>query len=157
MNDRHLIRRLRELHPDLDTTNFDVLDFVAAFGSPLEALMYSRLFWPEFIEIEGMIFLKESMEYEDDRQRLADALERYGGNRTQTEQSFNLVEVPSTLFTRHKGDTTEVEDQWLAQRLVQMWLAGLRHSYPDRDLVVKVLDPEDTGDEVGVIFYQHRP
>ena len=104
-----------------------------------------------------MIFLKESMEYEDDRQRLADALERYGGNRTQTEQSFNLVEVPSTLFTRHKGDTTEVEDQWLAQRLVQMWLAGLRHSYPDRDLVVKVLDPEDTGGEVGVIFYQHRP
>ncbi len=73
--------------------------------------MYSRLFWPEFVEIEGMIFLKESMEDEADRQRLADTLERYGGDRTQTEQSFNLVEVPSMLFTTCKGETTEDEDR----------------------------------------------
>ena len=121
MEDHHLVRRLQQLLPDSDTANFDVLDFVAAFGSPLEALMYSRLFWPEFVEIDGMIFLKESIEYEDDRQRLARALEYYGGDRTQTEQSFNLVEVPSMLFTTRKGETAEEEDRWLAQRLAEMW------------------------------------
>ena len=68
-----------------------------------------------------MIFLKESIEYEDDRQRLARALEYYGGDRTQTEQSFNLVEVPSMLFTTRKGETAEEEDRWLAQRLAEMW------------------------------------
>ena len=78
MEDDYLLKRLRQLHRDLDTTNFDVLDFVAAFGSPLEALMYPRLFWPEFVEVAGMVFLKESMEDEEDRQRLADALKRYG-------------------------------------------------------------------------------
>ncbi len=157
MEDDHLLKRLRQLHRDPDTTNFDVLDFVAAFGSPLEALMYSRLFWPEFVEVAGMIFLKGSVEDEEDRRRLADALKRYGGDRARTEQAFNLVEVPSLLFTTRKGETTEDEDRWLAQRLAVMWRACLRHGYPDRDFVVEVLDPEETGGEVGVIFYQRRP
>lgn len=100
-----------------------------------------------------MIFLKESMEYEDDRQRLADALARYGNDRTQTEQSFNLVEVPSMLFTTRAGETTEEEDLWLAQRLAEMWRARLFHRYPDRAFTVEVLDPEVTGGDVGVIFY----
>ena len=96
-----------------------MLDFVAAFGSPLQALMYSRLFWPEFVKIGGMVFLKESMEYEDDRRRLADALEHYEGDLTRTEQSFNLLEVPSGLFTRYEAldETTEVEDLCGYQRL----------------------------------------
>jgi hypothetical protein len=137
-----------------------MLDFVAAFGSPLQALMYSRLFWPEFVEIDGMVFLKESMEYDDDRRRLAEALEYYGGDLTQTEQSFNLVEVPSSLFTDYEAlnETTEEEDLWLAQRLAQMWRACLSNRYPGREFILEVLQ-EDTGggDAVSVIFYQHRP
>ena len=163
MDDDRLMNRLRQIYTDLDTTNFDMLDFVAAFGSPLQALMYSRLFWPEFVELEGMVFLKESMEYEDDRRRLAEALEHYGGDLTRTEQSFNLLEVPSMLFTSYEArqQTTEEEDLWLAQRLAQMWHACLSHRYPGREFVVEVLEEaeEDTGfgDAVGVIFYQHRP
>jgi hypothetical protein len=161
MEDDRLLNSLRRIYTDLDTQNFDVLDFVAAFGSPLQALMYSRLFWPEFVEIDGMVFLKESMEYEDDRRRLAEALEHYGGNLTRTEQSFNLLEVPSSLFTRYEAldeTTEEEEDLWLAQRLAQMWRACLSHRYPGREFVVEVLE-EDTGggDPVSVIFYQHRP
>ena len=103
-----------------------MLDFVAAFGSPLQALMYSGLFWPELVEIGGMVFLKESLEYEDDRRRLAEALAHYGGDLTQTEQAFNLVEVPSGLFTGYEArkQTTEEEDLWLAQRLAQVWYAS---------------------------------
>jgi|SRR5215208_3307734 len=160
MEDEQLLKRLRQLYTDLDTTNFDVLDFVAAFGSPLQALLYSRLFWPEFVEIDGMVFLKESMEEEDDRRRLAEALEHYGGDLTRTEQAFNLVEVPSMLFTGYEAlnETTEEENLWLAQRLAEIWRACLIHRYPGRDFVVEVLE-EDTGggDPVGVIFYQRRP
>ena len=39
-----------------DTTNFGVSDFLAAFGSPVDALLYLRLFWPEFVCFEGMVF-----------------------------------------------------------------------------------------------------
>src|SRR5215210_131066 len=103
MEDEQLLNRLRQTYTDLDTENFDVLDFVAAFGSPLQALMYSGLSWPELVEIGGMVFLKESLEYEDDRRRLAEALAHYGGDLTQTEQAFNLVEVPSGLFTGYEA------------------------------------------------------
>jgi len=160
MEDAQLLNRLRQSYTDLDTENFDVLDFVAAFGSPLQALMYSGLFWSELVEIGGMVFLKESLEYEDDRRRLGEALEHYGGDLTQTEQAFNLVEVPSGLFTGYEArvETTEEEDLWLAQRLAQMWHACLSHRYPGRGFVVEVQE-EDTGggDPVSVIFYQHRP
>ena len=159
MEDDYLLKRLHQLYPDPDTTNFDVLDFVAAFGSPLEALMYSRLFWPEFVEIEGMVFLRETMEDEDDHERLADAFKRYGDDRTQTEKAFNLVEVPALLFSSYEAyrQTTEEEALWLARRLAEMWRACLHQKFPGRNFVVEVLE-EDTGlDTVGVIFYQRRP
>jgi hypothetical protein len=51
-----LIQHLKKFRAEADTSNFDVLDFVSAFGNPLEALAYSYLFWPDFIEFEGMGF-----------------------------------------------------------------------------------------------------
>jgi hypothetical protein len=36
----------------------NTLDFISQHGSVLDALMYSRLLWPEFVEIDDMIFLK---------------------------------------------------------------------------------------------------
>jgi hypothetical protein len=55
MLEQDLIKRLSTLYAEEDTTNFNVLDYVYVFGSPLQALMYSKLFWPEFIEIEDMV------------------------------------------------------------------------------------------------------
>jgi hypothetical protein len=156
MQEEELIKDLRELHtePDLDTSDFEVRDFVYAFGSPLDALMYSRLFWPEFVEINEMVFLKGTIEDEDDRRRLAEAFEQNRRDRSETEQAFNLVEVPSDLFGKRMGDTTEEEDHWLAERLAEMWRSRLQLIYPNRQFVVEVLNPENTGGEVGVIFYQ---
>jgi len=57
MLEQDLIKRLSTLYAEKDTTNFNALDYVYAVGSPLQALMYSKLFWPEFIEIEDMVFL----------------------------------------------------------------------------------------------------
>ena len=44
MSDKLLIDHLKEFHAKADTNNFNVLDFVSAFGNPLEALAYSYLF-----------------------------------------------------------------------------------------------------------------
>jgi hypothetical protein len=99
------------------------------------------------------------MEYEDDRRSLAEALERYGGDLTQTERACNLVEVPSMLFNNYEAlrQTTEEEDLWLAQRLAQMWRSCLAYRYPGRTFVVEVLEEDTFGDAVSVIFYQRRP
>lgn len=156
MRDDELLGKLREIYsaPDIDPSSFDVRDMIYAFGSPLTAIMYSRLFWPEFVEIDGMVFMEGTIEDEGDRRQLTLAFERCGKDRSLTERSFNLVEVPAHLFGRNAGETTEAEDFWFAQRLRDMWDARLKTLYPERRFVVEVLTPETTGGEVGIIFYQ---
>ncbi|HDH04697.1 MAG TPA: hypothetical protein ENH01_03150 [Nitrospirae bacterium] len=153
MNDEHLIDRLKEKYKDHDTTNFNVFDFLHAFGSGFEALFYSMLFWPEFIEIDDMIFLKGTIENDEDRQRLTDTFEKYGKDRFATEKDFNCIEI-SYLFGPRTAESTEEEDLWLAERLVEMWRCRLQVLYPKRNFVVNVLDPRETNNEVAILFFQ---
>src|SRR5262245_45846946 len=126
MLEQDLIKRLSSLYTEQDTINFNVLDYVYAFGSPLQALMYSKLFWPEFIEIEDMVFLKDRMENGDDRSAVLKVLEQHEGNRRKTERAFNLFEIPPDIFGKKMGETTEEEDRYLAEILVEMWQCRLR-------------------------------
>jgi hypothetical protein len=154
MLEQDLIKRLSSLYTEQDTTNFNVLDYVYAFGSPLQALMYSKLFWPEFIEIEDMVFLKDRMEDEDDRRAVLKVLEQHEGNRSKTEQAFNLFEIPQDMFGKKMGETTEEEDRDLAEILVEMWQCRLRMLFPNRSFKVMLLTAEETGGEIGILFYQ---
>src|SRR5262245_41627376 len=103
MLEQDLIKRLSTSYTEEDTTNFNVLDYVYAVGSPLQALMYSKLFWPEFIEIEDMVFLKDRIEDEDDRRAVLKVLEQHEGNQRKTEQAFNLFEIPPDIFGKNMG------------------------------------------------------
>ena len=154
MLEQDLIKRLSSLYIEQDTTNFNVLDYVYAFGSPLQALMYSKLFWPEFIEIEDMVFLKDRMEDEDDRRAVLKVLEQHEGNRSKTEQAFNLFEIPQDMFGKKMGETTEEEDRYLAEILVEMWQCRLQMLFPNRSFKVMLLTAEETGGEIGILFYQ---
>jgi len=158
VQDEEVLRRLREAYRDLGIENesFDFRDMIHAVGSPLDALMYSTLFWPQFVEIDGMIFLEGTIEDEEDRQRLEEVFAKYDEDVARTEQDFNLVEVPSDLFGRRAGNTTEEEDRRLAERLAEMWRARLDLLYPGREFVVQVLEPEETGGEVGIVFFQGK-
>ena len=151
-----LLKKLREVYTalDVDTSGFGLRDMTYAFGSPVDALMYSGLFWPAFVEIEGMVFLKGTIEDDEDRQRLKEVFEQHNRDVARTEEDFNLVEVPSDLFGRRAAETTEEEDGWLAERLAEMWHARLSLLYPGREFVVRVLTPEETGGEVGIVFFQ---
>jgi hypothetical protein len=154
MLEQDLIKRLSTLYAEKDTTNFNVLDYVYAVGSPLQALMYSKLFWPEFIEIEDMVFLKDRMENEDDRCAVLKVLEQHEGNRRKTERAFNLFEFPPDIFGKKMGETTEEEDRYLAEILVEMWQCRLRMLFPNRSFKVVLLTAEETGGEIGILFYQ---
>src|ERR1700722_17834197 len=98
MCEKVLIDHLKEFHAKADTSNFKVLDFVSAFGSPLEALAYSYLFWPDFVEFEGMIFLKALIEDEEDRSQIRRALAKFP-TRKEVEQSFNQFVIPDSFFS----------------------------------------------------------
>jgi hypothetical protein len=155
-NDALFIGELRSKYAASDTANFCVSDFLAAFGSPLDTVMYLRLLWPEFIRFEGMVFREETLEDDEDRRRVYDTLTRYSGDRTKTEQSFNLVEIPSGIFTSKAFESSDDVDEFLAEKLVELWSYRLAATFPEEHFVVKTLPAEETGGETGVIFYVRR-
>lgn len=154
--DAKLLERLKHKHSDLDATQFSVLDFLGPIGSPLHALMYARLFWPDFVELDGMVFRQEVMaddlDYANARRMLSDV----GGDREQLEKILNLTEIPSAIFSKAVLESTDEEDRMLAKYLCEMWSARLAQVFPDRSFLVELVEPEDTGGEIGVVFFQPR-
>jgi hypothetical protein len=156
MQEKEIIDHLSTFYAEHDVTGFNVFDFIYVFGSPLQAIMYLKLFWPEFVEIKDMIFLKDRVEDKEDKSAILEAFARHKGDRLKTEQAFNLVEIPSDIFGKFMGETTEEEDFYIALTLVKMWRCRLQTLYPKRRFKVILIKPEDTGGEVGILFYQER-
>lgn len=44
----------------------------------------------------------------------------------------------------------------LTERLAEMWRYRLQMIYPGCKFIVQILSAEDTGDEIGIIFYTER-
>ena len=155
MTNRDLLSVFQKKYKGLDSTGFNYFDFLHAQGSPFNALFYSPLFWPEFVEIDGMVFLQSSVEDIEDRKRLKEALHRHKGDKTKTEKAFNLIEIPS-LFGKNISETTDEEDAFLADRLTEMWRCRLAVVFPNREFLVKTLSPKETGGEIAVMFHTIR-
>jgi len=154
MNRDILFSRLRGQFPG-DNTGFNPFDLIHKFGSPLIALLYSELFWPEFVELEGMVFLASDVEDEADRARIRDVLTRCAGDKQKVEMSFNCIEVPS-LFGPRAEESSDSEDRLLAERIAASWRARLSEQFPDRSFCVTIVEPNSSTDEIAVLFYDTR-
>ena len=152
MENSLLIEHLKEFYSKEDTRNFNVLNFVGAYGSPLLALAYAKLFWADFVEFKEMIFLADNLS-EDAKEKIEELLDNNYKNK-EIEKSFNLIEVPSGIFGKNAGDTYDEEDYQLAEILKQIWACKLEIDFPTKEFQIEVLSPEDTGGEVGIAFFQ---
>ena len=154
MTEQEVIADIRSHYSDDDKGDFDVPDLIWRNGSAIEAIMYSTLFWPEVTETLGFVLLKDRIDTEEAKTRLSKAISKTM-DLSEVEESFNLVEIPSDLFSRLE-DTTDEQVEHLAGCLVEMWRTKLQVAYPSRELVVRVLSPDETGGEVGITFCQKR-
>lgn len=151
--DERILQRAREVWRE-PFTGFTIYDLLHAKGSPLDALLYAKLFWPAFRQIAGMTFLPFAIEDEADEKRIHAALDEYG-DRTRVEEEFNRVEVAS-LFGRRRGETTASDDDLLAEYLVATWAAKLRLDYPAKQFRLQITTGID-GTDVEVTMYEQRP
>lgn len=145
--------RFGRLFPGRNLEGFSALDVIHAEGSPLQALLYAGLFWPDFVEIDGMVFLSDMVSTAEALGRVKASLASSGQNRAAVEAAFNVIEVP-TLFGRHIGDTTDDEDRELCGLLAVVWRYRLLQLFPERTFVVQVLSCAETGGEIGLQFSQ---
>jgi hypothetical protein len=134
-------RQYRVKYDGADPVGFTALDFVGALGSVGNALLYSRLFWPEFIDIDGMVFLKDCVDDlggpEGIRKMRSDL-----GRGQSLEKSINNFDV-NLGFPNHPEENAEGDDLLLANQLAKLWSLRLRQQYPHRSFQVEV--NEDNG------------
>lgn len=154
MEATELLMRLRERFSGQDTTGFNITDFLHRFGSPLDALWYGSLIWPELVEFREMVFLKDAVEDSNDRDRIEQALEHFQHDRMQVERSFNLTELPE-LFGAHSADLDGSGYDALRDMLLVTWRARLREVFPDREFVVAALT-EDQVPGCALTFFERR-
>jgi hypothetical protein len=129
-----------------------VRDILVQCGHATDALLYYTLFFPEFIEIDGSILLKENID--DVTQRFQVAKLKSKLSLAGLEASFNLVEV-AYLF-RSDNDLDESVEIKLCHLLKESWSLKLRYEYPHRVFSVSVVSPEDSGSVYCVQFFEVR-
>ncbi len=128
-------------------------DYLYAAGNPRDALLYFRLFNPEFVEFDECVFFKELMVTEDDRRKyLQEKNNSYWGSPNVLIDLYNRVEL---LHVFSSGiELEEGEEDVLADALMEAWSASLHYQFPQRRFEVYKIDEPD--EELIVGFREER-
>ena len=137
-----------------DCANWDREDFLRNLGKMRDAFLYSIVFAPTFIEVEGVVFLAElgarprkgvGTLAPDIRAAKIEGREALAGLLS----GYNWIEVPH-LFADNTG--TDEADLLLAHIIADAWRARLAGLYPARSFEVRIVPANETGGSVGVGF-----
>lgn len=153
MESQEFLQRLTDVHSDADTSNFNILDFLGPFGSPFQAILYSHLFWPNFVEFEGMIFMQDLIETEEDRNNIRRYFLKAQSTR-EVEKSFNQFPIPSSFFNINSFSTTDQENLYLAHKLAEIWDFRLKQLFPEKQFEIVVMTAEETDDQPTISICQ---
>jgi hypothetical protein len=140
-------RILHASFPEVDS--LDPVSYVSELGDPVQALLYSRLFWPKLVEFRGAVFVAlwgDDYEYIDHRMHSPAAGKDWPPmSWADAVDSFNAFEVQH-IFRQVRGPVEFYEEAHLQLGLilVQAWRARLAQEYPERQFSVEFIN----GDEV---------
>ena len=151
ITDEQIIATFSKKYPEQRFTKFNLFDLIHAVGSPLDALLYAKLFWPDFVEFEEMVFFKNHVEDEGDRDRVRKALTTGKLTKCEVEKQFNLVEIPY-LFGSKIGESDDNLDVSLSRFLTLTWESKLKMQFPSRNIIVELDTPEE--DVPSITVYQ---
>ncbi|MGK7873522.1 MAG: hypothetical protein AB4426_09465 [Xenococcaceae cyanobacterium] len=127
--------------------DFSLWDYIFAVANVEVALALTKLFWPDFVEHEGGIFLSQAFNpqvYEQWKAQLENDI-------TAIEQVMNHQHIDDLLPETDKVSTDNLF--YLGQAITQMWESRLKSIYPNQDFEVFCNQDEDT---VVLTFYQIR-
>jgi hypothetical protein len=118
--------------------DYTLWDYLFGVANIEIAIIFTKLFWPDFIEHEGGIFLSEAFNcqiYEQWKIEL-------GNDVAAIEQVMNHQHVDDLLPSVQKVSAENL--LFLGQTLVEMWKSRLKLLYPQRCFKVKCAWNEET-------------
>lgn len=132
---------------------YEVEDYVHAYGDPKQALLLARVFQPEFIEVGGYVVLRNLVQAEGGPSQLLAQLNG-GASDQKVLAGYRWVEI-AYLF-QHRDFLSESEDRLLAELIAESWSGVLCKQFPNKEFVVRVIEPKHTGSVVGVGFSEEN-
>jgi hypothetical protein len=118
--------------------DYTLWDYLFGVGNIETAIVFTKLFWPDFVEYEGGIFLSEAFNnqtYEQYKIQLGDS-------GVGLEPVINHQYIDDILPGIQNISAENLS--FLGQTLVQMWKARLKSLYPQRRFKVKCDSNEHT-------------
>lgn len=157
--ERHRVLALLEQRyggGDRPADRWDPADFLHGFGTVSGALLYAALFVPEFVEVEGCVFLKNfGVRPPGGWEVVARCVRQARAASPEALRAFletcNWVELLYLFGSRAASDE---ECAALAALTVETWRARLLDRFPDRRFVVRVIGPEESGSVVSIGFVE---
>jgi hypothetical protein len=127
-------------------------DWIAAVGSPQLAIGYIYLFWPEFKEHQGGIFLEAHFT----ERSFQEWQVIFGDRITEVEQHMNHTALTDLFGQAHEeGNITPAQLRFIGKRLRAIWGAKLAADFPTKHCVVEFNEGEALAD-YHLIFYQQK-
>lgn len=117
--------------------DFDPRTFILSTVTVAEAAAISLLFWPEFIEYRGCVFLK----FVFDERVVESWFSKLNGDGKAVESVVNHVHLWDVFAAKTDAENGVLAE--LASRLAEMWNAALRLAFPDREFVVAAASGAD--------------
>ena len=125
-------------------TLFDYLQLNLKEGSiqPDLSIAFLSFFWPEFISVDGLVYLKE--EYSEKRLSELKKQNRLGKN---LDYWMNLISIDGMF-----DSATREQCEYISARVVDIWTAKLMQEFPDISFSVEAINDDE---DIFLVFYQN--
>ncbi len=134
----------------VDTGNYEVDDFIHAYGDPKQALLLFKVFSPDLIEVEGHVVLKTQIDSVGGPEKLVKDLSEGQRPKREILAGYRWLEIPHLFMDT--VSLSDEEDHLLAKLIVETCKGTLSVKFPNKSFTVEVLKPSQTGSVVGVSF-----
>jgi hypothetical protein len=117
------------------------------------AAAFSKLFWPDFIEVEDYVLLAENYE----QTNFEDWKKRFNGGRHDIEAMINHVHIRDLFLNSPKHvEYPGKLHKYLADVLAICWKHALQEAFPERTFTVSVFDDPVHSYGPEITFYQEE-
>lgn len=150
VNWHELIPGLKEFDEHNEIKTADPAVWPCMEGNVGLAISYTAIFWPDFFELDGMVF-----RYELTKARLDSWLRHTKGNKKSVEWVVNHIHIQDI----HGMGSTATPEQliYLGRALKDMLICKLLRDFPDKQFVVEFIEDniENLADYQVSFFQEH--
>jgi hypothetical protein len=133
-------------------TEIDAEGWIECVGNYQLTVGYSALFWPRFVELDGMVFHEQVSP-----DAVREWLKSTNGDKKATEATLNHVHI---LHLHHPGlwsTATREQLLHLGRTLREIYETKLKRDFPDRQFVVDFEEsPHSSLEDYQLVWYQPR-